>query len=139
MGVPPPHRHKREPRDDGPDTAEAWPDAKKKSLTATEQASPRIQELRRRFVELSKDLDPARLVFIDEAASHIAMTREYARAPRGERAHGSVPRNAGTVTTMIGALDLWGVRALMTVDGATDAEVFETFVERIPREEASPR
>jgi hypothetical protein len=31
--------------------------------------------------------------------SHIAVTREYARAPRGERAHGSVPRNAGTVTT----------------------------------------
>ena len=59
------------------------------------------------------------------------MTREYARAPRGERAHGSVPRNAGTVTTMIGALDLWGVRAMMTVEGATDAEVFETFVERV--------
>ena len=59
------------------------------------------------------------------------MTREYARAPRGERAHGTVPRNAGTVTTMIGALDLWGVRAMMTVEGATDAEVFETFVERV--------
>ncbi len=72
-----------------------------------------------------------RLVFIDEAASHISMTREYARAPRGERAHGSVPRNAGTVTTMIGALDLWGVRAMMTIEGATDAEVFETFVERV--------
>jgi len=70
-------------------------------------------------------------VFIDEAGSHIAMTREYARAPRGERAHGSVPRNAGTVTTMIGALDLCGVRAIMTVEGATDADVFETFVERV--------
>jgi hypothetical protein len=33
---------------------------------------------------------------------------------------------------MIGALDLWGVRAMMTVEGATDAEVFETFVEQIP-------
>jgi len=104
---------------------------KKKSLTATEQETPRIQELRRRFVELAKSLDPRRLVFIDEAGSHIAMTREYARAPRGERAHGSVPRNAGTVTTMIGALDLSGVRAMMTVEGATDAEVFETFVERV--------
>ena len=131
MGVPPPHRHEREPGDDGADPAEARPHAKKKTLTATEQASPRIQELRRRFVEIAKDLDPSRLVFIDEAGSHIAMTREYARAPRGERAHGTVPRNAGTVTTMIGALDLWGVRAMMTVEGATDAEVFETFVERV--------
>jgi len=59
------------------------------------------------------------------------MTREYARAPRGERARGAVPRNAGTVTTMIGALDLWGVRAMMTIEGATDAEAFETFVERL--------
>jgi transposase len=70
-------------------------------------------------------------VFIDEAGSHIAMTREYARAPRGERAHGFVPRNAGTFTTMIGALDVTGVRAMMTVEGATDAEVFETFLERV--------
>ncbi len=32
---------------------------------------------------------------------------------------------------MIGALDLTGVRAMMTVEGATDAEVFETFVDRV--------
>jgi hypothetical protein len=31
---------------------------------------------------------------------------------------------------MIGMLDLWASGAMM-VDGATDAEVFETFVERI--------
>jgi transposase len=138
VGVSPPHGNEREPRDDGPDVAKTRSHAKKKTLTATEQATPRIQELRRRFTEISKDLDPTRLVFIDEAASHIAMTRGYARAPRGERAHGSVPRNAGTVTTMIGALDLWGVRAMMTVEGATDAEVFETFVERILAKKLHP-
>jgi transposase len=59
------------------------------------------------------------------------MTREYARAPRGERAHGAVPRNAGTVTTMIGALGLGGVRAMMTVEGATDEDVFGAFVEHV--------
>jgi len=59
------------------------------------------------------------------------MTREYARAPCGERAHGSVPRNRGEVTTMLGALDVRGVRAMMTVEGATDAEVFETFLVRV--------
>jgi len=32
---------------------------------------------------------------------------------------------------MLGALDLHGVRAMMTVEGATDAEVFETFLERV--------
>jgi transposase len=87
--------------------------------------------LRRRFLELAKTLDPNRLVFIDEAGSHIGMTRDYARAPRGERAHGDVPRNRGDVTTMVGALDVRGVRAMMTVGGATDAEVFEAFLERV--------
>jgi transposase len=32
---------------------------------------------------------------------------------------------------MIGALDVNGVRAMMTVEGATDGEVFETFLERV--------
>lgn len=59
------------------------------------------------------------------------MTRDYARALCGERAHGYVPRNRGTVTTMIGALGLEGVRAMMTVEGATDGEVFEAFVQQL--------
>ena len=32
---------------------------------------------------------------------------------------------------MLGALDVRGVRAMMTVEGATDAEVFETLIERV--------
>ena len=32
---------------------------------------------------------------------------------------------------MIGALDVRGVRAMMTVEGATDGDVFETFLERV--------
>jgi transposase len=87
--------------------------------------------LRSRFIAYAKTLDPTRLVFLDEAGSHIAMTRDYGRAPRGERVVGSVPRNRGEVTTMIGALDIHGMRALMTVEGATDADVFEAFVERV--------
>jgi transposase len=59
------------------------------------------------------------------------MTRDYGRAPRGQRVHGSVPRNRGEVTTMIGALDVHGMRAMMTVEGGTDADVFEAFVEQV--------
>lgn len=76
-------------------------------------------------------MDPRRLVFLDEAGTHISLTRDYARAPRGERAQGYVPRNRGVVTTMLGALGLDGVRALMTVEGGTDADVFETFVVQV--------
>jgi len=35
------------------------------------------------------------------------------------------------VTPMIGALDVRGMRAMMTVEGGTDADVFEAFVEQV--------
>jgi len=49
-------------------------------------------------------LNPARLVFVDESGSHLAMTPAYARAPKGERANAAVPKNRGKNTTIIGAL-----------------------------------
>jgi hypothetical protein len=43
---------------------------------------------------------PRRLVFVDECGTHTSMTRRYARAPKGERAYGSVPPNRGPNTTL---------------------------------------
>jgi transposase len=59
------------------------------------------------------------------------MTPDYAWAPRGERVSDFVPRNRGTVTTLLGALTVTGLVAMMTVEGATDAEVFEAFVQHV--------
>lgn len=70
-------------------------------------------------------------MFLDEAGSNIAMTRDYARSESGERAHDKVPRNRGDVTSMLGALSLQGLTAMMTVDGGTSADVFLVFVEQV--------
>lgn len=59
------------------------------------------------------------------------MSRRYARAEGGARARGAAPVNYGENITMIGAVDRSGVVAAMTVDGATDGEVFLTFVEQV--------
>lgn len=40
-------------------------------------------------------LDPGKLVFVDESGFNLAMTPRYARAPKGQRAYGQVPRNRG--------------------------------------------
>jgi transposase len=72
-------------------------------------------------------------VFLDESGSHIAMTRTRARAPRGERVVGQVPRNRGTVTTMLAALTLRGISAVMTIEGGTSGDVFTAFVEHVLR------
>jgi transposase len=44
---------------------------------------------------------------------------------------GSVPQNYGANVTMIAALSLRGVEAVMTINGATDAEVFRAYVEHV--------
>lgn len=85
-------------------------------------------EQRERFIKEIREIPPHKLVFIDETGSHIAMTPEYARAPLGKRAIGYVPRNRGTVTTVIGALARRGLTALMDVEGGTSTDVFLDFV-----------
>ena len=59
------------------------------------------------------------------------MTRRYGRAPAGERVHGAVPLGHWEVTTLIGALAQDGIRASFTVNAATDADIFQVFVEQV--------
>ena len=78
-----------------------------------------------------KQLDAARLVVVDECGSNIALTPRYALAPKGARAHGSVPRNRGKNTTLVASLSLSGVGACMVIEGAVNARAFEAYVEHI--------
>ena len=79
---------------------------------------------------LASRFDARRLVFVDESGFHTSMTRSRARAPRGKRAYGKVPRNRGKNTTLIAAITLEGAMGeSMSVEGATDAEAFEAYVE----------
>jgi len=65
---------------------------------------------------------------VDETGTHTSMTREYARGPSGDRVVGIVPRNRGTVLTVVGAVALDGVRAKMAYQGGTSADVFLRFL-----------
>lgn len=104
---------------------------KRKSLSATEQNSERVLELRRRFIDKIGSLPSGKLVFINETGSNIAMTRPYGRALRGTPVYERVPRNRGTVTTVIGALTIAGLEAVMTIEGGTSGAVFLAYVERV--------
>jgi transposase len=83
------------------------------------------------FRRRARSLRQRRFIFVDESAVNTAMTRRYGRAPRGERALGSAPRNYGTHTSVIGAIGLRGLVAALTVEGAVDAEVFNAYAERV--------
>jgi transposase len=93
-------------------------------------ASERDEQARGLWRWLASRFDARRLVFVDESGFHTSMTRLRARAPKGKRAYGKVPRNRGKNTTLIAAITLQGAMGeSMAVEGATDAEAFEAYVE----------
>jgi transposase len=100
-------------------------------MHASERDTPRVQAERALYRDLSATLDLHRVKFIDESGLNIAMTRLYGRAPRGERVLGSVPQNYGQNVTILGALSCTGLEAVMTVEGATDADVFRAYVRQV--------
>jgi transposase len=70
-------------------------------------------------------------VFVDETGSHLGLTRRYARAPRGERAHGRAPRNRGPNRTTITALTLDGLGPGLLLEGGVTTRAFEVYVEHL--------
>ncbi|MGF1471811.1 MAG: IS630 family transposase [Rubrobacteraceae bacterium] len=93
-------------------------------------AQERDEQARGLWRRLASRFDARRLVFVDESGFHTSMTRLYARAPRGKRAYGKVPRNRGKNTMLIAAITLQGAMGdSMIVEGATDALAFEAYVE----------
>ena len=59
------------------------------------------------------------------------MTRLRGRARRGERLVDRTPHGHWKTTTLIAALGIEGVRCSTVVDGAVNADVFESFVEQV--------
>ena len=83
------------------------------------------------FRRRARRLSQRRFIFVDETAVNTAMTRRYGRAPRGERAYDSAPRNYGAHTSVIGAMGLRGLVATLAVEGAVDAEVFNVYAKQV--------
>lgn len=77
------------------------------------------------------EIDPRRFVFLDESGFDTRLNRTHARALRGQRAHGHAPGGHWRRLTLIGALALDGLRAAMTVTGATNTAVFLAFVTQV--------
>ncbi|NVJ07538.1 IS630 family transposase [Myxococcus sp. AM001] len=86
------------------------------------------RQARRRYLDKSAELKPSHLHFIDETAATLTMARRYGRARRGQRTRGYVPMGRRQVLTMIGDLMLQGMEPVLTFEGTTNSERFETYV-----------
>ncbi|MGV2049989.1 IS630 family transposase [Agrobacterium salinitolerans] len=104
---------------------------KKKSAHALEQDRPDVLKRRRAWFEGQLDLDPEKLIFIDETGLSTKMARLRGRAIRGERCRAGVPHGHWKTTTFTGALRLTGMTAPFVYDGAMNGNVFLAYVEQV--------
>lgn len=86
---------------------------------------------RRAWFDGQLDLDPAKLVFIDETGLSTKMARLRGRAPRGERCRAGMPHGHWKTTTFTGALRLTGMTAPFVYDGAMNGNVFLAYIEQV--------
>jgi transposase len=109
----------------------------KKVPRAQEPDRPDVQERRQEFREELAGIDPRRLVFGDECGANTAMSRTHGRAPVGQRVYTNTPGRWESIPLTCG-LRLSGVTAASAFPGATDTDVFETYVEEVLVPELKP-
>lgn len=86
--------------------------------------------MRRQYWQQIKKIDPEDLVFLDEMGILLGLTRTHARSPRGTRVYDLKPFYRGAKITVIGAISLKQVLAVMTLDGSMNGNIFKVFVEK---------
>ena len=74
---------------------------------------------------------PERRVFIDESAVLTSMARRYGRSPRGQRATAKVPFGTWKRLSVLSAIGLDGILATMSVEDATDGDIFAAYLEQV--------
>ncbi len=82
-------------------------------------------------VTVTKEINPKRLVFVDEMGTNTSLSVLRAWSRRGQRAYYSVPRNRGPNTTLLASMTTEGMGPSLVVEGATTKAVFEVYVERV--------
>ena len=103
----------------------------KKTAHASEQDRPDILKRREAWFEGQLDLDPERLVFIDETWTSTNMARRYGRAPKGKRLRASIPHGHWKTTTFVAGLRLSGMVAPMVLDGPINGAAFQAYVDQV--------
>ena len=105
--------------------------AQKKTAHATEQDRPDVLKRREEWFDGQLDLDPERLVFIDETWASTNMARRHCRCRRGERLRSGVPHGHWKTTTLVAGLRRTGMVAPMVLDGPINRDAFIAYVHQV--------
>ena len=86
---------------------------------------------RRAWFDRQPDLEPSKLIFIDETSASTKMARLRGRARRGERCRAPVPHGHWKTTTFTAGLRLDGLSAPMLLDGPMTGPAFLAYAEQV--------
>ena len=93
-----------------------------------EKESERVQQQRFDFWQLMPGWLAKDLIFIDESGINLALTRLFARSPKGKRARGTRPLKRGKNVSLIAAIGLKGLITQISLLGSTDGLTFTAFI-----------
>ena len=99
-------------------------------MAASEQERPAIVRRRARWQRSQGQLDPHRLVFIDETWAKTNMTRSHGRCPRGKRLAATRPYGHWQTLTFVAALRCDRLAAPCVFDGPINGPRFLAYVEQ---------
>ena len=105
---------------------------------AAEPQRPDVLSCREAWFDAHPDLDPEKLIFIDETAASTKMARLRGRSPRGERCRAAVPHGHWKATTFTAGLRLGGMAAPMLLDGPMNGDAFRAYAEQVLAPELRP-
>jgi transposase len=78
-----------------------------------------------------RSIAPERLIYLDESGVSTQMTKRYGRARRGRRIAEATPEGNWKILTILGAMSVRGMIATMTIEAATDAEIFLAYLDHM--------
>jgi transposase len=105
--------------------------AQKKSLHAQERDTEENRKRREEFVQTLRSIPLDKLIFLDESGVSTQMTRLYARCTGGARIHEATPDGRWKILTILGAISTRGMIATMTIEAATDREIFLAYLDEV--------
>jgi transposase len=97
-----------------------------------------VKAARQMWFDGQLDLDPEKLIFIDETGASTKMARLRGRAQKGERCRAAIPHGHWQTTTFTAGLRLDRLAAPMILDGPMDGAAFLAYVQQVLVPELKP-
>ena len=83
------------------------------------------------YIDSVSENDPEKLLFIDESGANLGMISDYARVEGGQCAIMSKPFDTGEQFSIIGAVCLTGIVAMMYIASSVNGIIFKTYIEKL--------